>query len=117
LNEFQAFLREYPRSLEERPRLTRRSGHHEWTDVTLGSRPANAVTQCRTRNRYRARKSALIQELETVGAGKAVSSRNAYKGGMRAAPAAAPRLLRCDWSARIQVTPPFGLSEGKSLRL
>lgn len=51
LAQFQTYLREYPRSLEERPRVARRSAHREWTDVTLGSWPANAVAQCWTRGR------------------------------------------------------------------
>lgn len=51
LTQFQAFLREYPRSREERPRGARKSVHREWTDTALGSWPANAVAQCWTRGR------------------------------------------------------------------
>ena len=51
LAQFQAFLREYPRSLEERPRVAPKSAHREWTDLTLGSWPANTVAQCWTRGR------------------------------------------------------------------
>ena len=48
---FEVFLREYPRALEPRPRLTPKSRHREWTDPTLGSWPANAVARCWTRGR------------------------------------------------------------------
>ena len=48
---FEAFLREYPRPLEARPRATPRARHREWTDATLGSWPASAVAQCWTRGR------------------------------------------------------------------
>ena len=53
LAQFQAFLRAYPRSLEQRPRITRKSGHSEWMDTTLGSWPANAVAKAWTRGRNR----------------------------------------------------------------
>jgi len=49
--QFQAFLREYPRSIQERPRITRKAGHREWMDPTLGSWPANAVAKAWTRGR------------------------------------------------------------------
>lgn len=49
--QFEAFLRAYPRSLEERPRISRKSGHREWMDTTLGSWPANAVAKAWTRGR------------------------------------------------------------------
>lgn len=52
LAQFEAFLRKYPRPLDERPRLTHKSRHREWTDATLGSWPANAVAQCWTRGPY-----------------------------------------------------------------
>ena len=45
------FLRAFPRSLEQRPRITRRSGHREWMDTSLGSWPANAVAKAWTRGR------------------------------------------------------------------
>jgi len=48
---FETFLREYPRPLEARPRLTPRARHREWMDATLGSWPANAVAKCWTRGR------------------------------------------------------------------
>jgi hypothetical protein len=51
--QFQEFLREYPRSLEERPRITRKAGHREWMDRTLGNWPANAVAKAWTRGRAR----------------------------------------------------------------
>lgn len=50
-DQFEAFLQTYPRALEQRPRITRRSGHREWTDATLGSWPANAVAKAWTRGR------------------------------------------------------------------
>ena len=53
LAQFQVFLREYPRSLEERPRISRKSAHREWMDTALGSWPANAVAQVWTRGRNR----------------------------------------------------------------
>jgi len=49
---FEVFLREYPRPLEPRPRLTPKTKHREWVDATLGSWPANAVAKCWTRGRY-----------------------------------------------------------------
>jgi hypothetical protein len=51
LAQFEAFLRAYPRSLKQRPRITRKSGHREWMDTTLGNWPANAVAQAWTRGR------------------------------------------------------------------
>ena len=51
LIQFQAFLREYPGALEQRPRITRKSGHSEWTDANLGSWPANTVAKAWTRGR------------------------------------------------------------------
>ena len=54
LAQFQAFLREYPRSLEERPRITRKAGHREWMDRTRGNWPANAVAKAWTRGRRQA---------------------------------------------------------------
>jgi len=50
---FEVFLREYPRPLEPRPRLTPKSRHREWTDPALGSWPASAVARCWTQGRYR----------------------------------------------------------------
>lgn len=49
---FEAFLREYPRPLEPRPRLTPKSRHREWTDQTLGNWPASAVARCWKQGRY-----------------------------------------------------------------
>ena len=51
LTQFEAFLRTYPRPLEQRPRLTRKSGHREWMDTTLGAWPASAVAKAWTRGR------------------------------------------------------------------
>jgi hypothetical protein len=51
LTQFQAFLRAYPRPLEQRPRITRKSGRREWMDATLGEWPANAVAKAWTRGR------------------------------------------------------------------
>ena len=51
LSQFEAFLRAYPRPLEHRPRITRRSGRREWLDATLGIWPANAVAKAWTRGR------------------------------------------------------------------
>jgi hypothetical protein len=48
---FEHYLRAYPRPLELRPRITRKSGHREWMDTTLGSWPANAVAKAWTRGR------------------------------------------------------------------
>lgn len=53
LTQFEAFLRAYPRPLEQRPRITRKSGHREWMDTTLGAWPANAVAKAWTRGRNR----------------------------------------------------------------
>jgi len=53
LAQFEAFLRAYPCSLEQRPRITRKSGHREWMDTTLGSWPANTVAKAWTRGRNR----------------------------------------------------------------
>ena len=50
--QFHAFLSEYPRSLEERPRITRKAGHREWMDRTLGNWPANAVAKAWARGRH-----------------------------------------------------------------
>ena len=41
LAQLKAFLGAYPRLLEQRPRITHKSGHSERTDTTPGSRPAN----------------------------------------------------------------------------
>jgi len=49
LAQFEAFPRAHPRSLEQRPRITRKSGHREWVDTTLGSWPANTVAKAWTR--------------------------------------------------------------------
>jgi hypothetical protein len=49
---FEAFLRDYPRPLEPRPRLTPKSRHREWVDPTLGSWPASAVARCWTQGRH-----------------------------------------------------------------
>jgi hypothetical protein len=51
--QFKAFLQTYPRQLEQRPRIARKSGHREWMDETLGSWPANAVAKAWTRGRNR----------------------------------------------------------------
>ena len=51
LAQFEAFLRTYPRSLEQRTRIARKSGHREWVDTTLGNWPANAVAKAWTRGR------------------------------------------------------------------
>ena len=51
LSQYEAFLRAYPRPLEHRPRITRRSGRREWLDATLGTWPANAVAKAWMRGR------------------------------------------------------------------
>lgn len=51
VTQFEGFLRAYPRSLEQRPRISRKSGHREWMDTTLGTWPANAVAKAWTRGR------------------------------------------------------------------
>ena len=51
LAQFQAFLGEYPRAIEERPRITRKAGHREWMDRSLGNWPANSVARAWTRGR------------------------------------------------------------------
>ena len=51
--QFDAFLRTYPRSLEQRHPSCRKSAHREWTDPTLGSWPANAVAKAWTHGRSR----------------------------------------------------------------
>src|SRR6516165_5043498 len=50
-DELEACLQAYPRPLEPRPRMTRKSGHREWTDANRGSWPANAVAKAWTRGR------------------------------------------------------------------
>ena len=45
VQEFEAFLRRYPRPLEARPPLTRKANYREWVDVTLGDWPRNAVAK------------------------------------------------------------------------
>ena len=49
LAQFEAYLCAY--TLEQRPRITRKSGHCEWMDASLGSWPANAVARAWTRGR------------------------------------------------------------------
>jgi hypothetical protein len=44
--EFERFLREYPRPLEARPLLSRKARYREWLDPALGSWPNNAVAKC-----------------------------------------------------------------------
>ena len=51
--QFDAFLRTYPRSLEQRHPICRKSAHREWMDASLGSWPANAVAKAWTRGRSR----------------------------------------------------------------
>ncbi|MBV8402888.1 MAG: hypothetical protein JO203_01730 [Gammaproteobacteria bacterium] len=51
LAQFDDFLRAYPRLLEQRPRITRKAGHREWMDGSLGTWPANAVAKAWTRGR------------------------------------------------------------------
>ena len=51
VTQFEAFLRAYPRSLEQRPRISRKSGHREWMDATRGTWPANAVAKAWMRGR------------------------------------------------------------------
>ena len=43
--EFERFLREYPRPLEARPPLMRKANYREWVDPTLGNWPGNAVAK------------------------------------------------------------------------
>src|ERR1700756_3935961 len=43
LEEFEAFLRDYPRPLEARPSLTTKANYREWVDPTIGVWPGNAV--------------------------------------------------------------------------
>jgi hypothetical protein len=48
--EFAQFLRSYPRPLEARPPLPRKSNYREWLDPTLGDWPDNAVAKEWTRH-------------------------------------------------------------------
>ena len=50
-DQFEAFLHTYPRPLEQRPRIARKSAHREWTDATRGNWPASAVAKAWTRGR------------------------------------------------------------------
>lgn len=52
LDEFEAFLRDYPRPLEARPPLTqRKANYREWVDPTRGRWPDSAVAKSWTRQR------------------------------------------------------------------
>lgn len=43
--EFEAFLRDYPRPLEVRPLLERKANYREWLDPALGAWPDNAIAK------------------------------------------------------------------------
>jgi hypothetical protein len=48
--EFEAFLRHYPRSVEARPPLEHKANYREWLDPTLGTWPDNAIAKAWKRN-------------------------------------------------------------------
>jgi hypothetical protein len=43
--EFEAFLRDYPRPLEARPPLERKANYREWLDPALGTWPDSAIAK------------------------------------------------------------------------
>jgi hypothetical protein len=49
LAELEAFVREYPRPLQARPPVGRKTNYREWVDPTLGSWPGNAVAKAWSR--------------------------------------------------------------------
>jgi hypothetical protein len=51
--QFETFLRDYSRSLEARPPLSRKARYREWLDASLGVWPGNVVAKTWIRGRCR----------------------------------------------------------------
>ena len=66
--EFEAFLREYPRPLEARPPVERKANYREWLDPALGAWPDSAVAKAWKRgngNGWQIRRATSDQDLSS----------------------------------------------------